>query len=111
MIFETCAATLRKRVNHRRMAGEPCETNELHTPYPTSNESTPMTTTYYLLRTKESAIGNGAYLGHDTGGDLALITSNQNAHRFDSFEAAEQCAAQVPAEFGVFEMEVRNSEN
>ncbi len=68
-----------------------------------------MATTYYLLRTKNSAIGNGPYLGHDTSGDLALIISNLHAHRFDSLEEAERYAVQTNEKFGGFEIEVRNS--
>jgi Cu/Zn superoxide dismutase len=54
-----------------------------------------MTTTYYLLRTKESAPGNGAYLFHNSHGELALTISQQNAQHFDSLEAAEQYAIQI----------------
>lgn len=54
-----------------------------------------MTTTYYLLRTKESAPGNGAYLFHNSDGELALTISQQDAQHFDSHEAAEQYATQI----------------
>ncbi|MGZ3159819.1 MAG: hypothetical protein ACXU7H_12095 [Burkholderiaceae bacterium] len=65
---------------------------------PPSNESTPtMTTTYYLLRTKESAVGNGSYLFHNSDGELALTTSVQDAQHFETIEAAEQYATQMHA--------------
>ncbi|MGZ3238280.1 MAG: hypothetical protein ACXU8A_12990 [Burkholderiaceae bacterium] len=54
-----------------------------------------MTTTYYLLRTKESAPGNGAYLFHNSDGELALTISQQDAQHFDSLEAAERYATQI----------------
>ena len=68
-----------------------------------------MTTTYYLLRTKESAVGDGPYLGHNSNGDVAMTGSNQDAHRFDTLADAEQYAAKEHEEFGIFEIEVRNS--
>lgn len=68
-----------------------------------------MATTYYLLHTKEPGIGTGPYLGHDADGTWALIANSLDAHRFESREGAEQCAIQLLDQFGVFEIEIRNS--
>ena len=68
-----------------------------------------MTTTYYVLRTKTTAIGNGSYLGVSRDGINAIVNSMQGATRFDALEEADLCAAQVGAELGEFEVEVRNT--
>ena len=68
-----------------------------------------MATTYYLLRTKESVVGPGPYLGHDAVGDWTLVANSLDAHRFESREAAEQCAAGTLDRFGAFDIEIRNS--
>ncbi|MES2536318.1 MAG: hypothetical protein V4632_10655 [Pseudomonadota bacterium] len=69
-----------------------------------------MSTTYYLLRTKDGMLGNGPYLGHDDQGESAMVATIQDAHRFDELEVAEQRAAQLVEQFGEFEVEVRNSD-
>ena len=68
-----------------------------------------MTTTYFLLRTQRSILGNGAYLGYGPDGNFALVPASQSAHCFDNLEAAEQCAAQVGKDLGTFEIEIHNS--
>ncbi len=69
-----------------------------------------MSTTYYLLRTKESAVGNGSYIGNDATGAPGMIASCENARRFDSLEAAGDFATETLDQFGGLEIEVRNSE-
>ena len=70
-------------------------------------------TTYYLLRTKTSAQGDGAYLGADLGVDAnasaALVASATAARRFASLADAEQASQEIGPTFGGFELEVRNS--
>ncbi len=68
-----------------------------------------MTTTYYLLRTKDASVGTGPYLGHDEDGSVAIVPEQQAARRFDALEAAEQHAMELLEKFGTFEIEVRNS--
>lgn len=68
-----------------------------------------MATTYYLLHTKDSGIGLGPYLGHDADGNWALLANALDAHRFESREEAEQSATQLLDQFGIFEIEIRNS--
>lgn len=70
-----------------------------------------MTTTYYLLRVKTSAQGDGAYLGVDTNATPALVASSATARRFASIEEAELAAAGTGPELGGFEIEVRNTVN
>lgn len=103
---------MRKRIGYRRTAGGHAKRADFMGPIYKSNIKQigdDMTTTYYLLRTKESAIGNGPYIGHNACGDLALIVSHLNALRFNSLEAAEQYSIQIREQFGMFEREVRNS--
>jgi hypothetical protein len=69
-----------------------------------------MSTTYYLLRTKDTAPGNGAYVGHDDKGESAIVTAAPDAHRFDELEVAEQRAGELVEQFGELEVEVRNSD-
>ena len=68
-----------------------------------------MSTTYYLLRTKASAPGNGAYLGINREGVGAIVNTNQEAFRFEELAAAEQHAEQIRDELGEFEIELRNT--
>lgn len=68
-----------------------------------------MSTTYYLLRTKTTAIGNGAYLGINRDGVGAIVNTNQDAFRFDGLESAAQHAMQIREELGEFEIELRNT--
>lgn len=68
-----------------------------------------MSTTYYLLRVKTSAQGDGAYLGSDANAQPALVPSHFAARRFTTLAEAEQCGREDGASFGGFEIEVRNS--
>jgi hypothetical protein len=68
-----------------------------------------MTTTYYLLRTKSSAQGDGAYLGTGVDGALELVSTPTSARRFASLQEAEQTGQVDGAQFGGFEIEVRNA--
>ena len=68
-----------------------------------------MSTTYYLLRTKTSAQGDGAYLGTGVDGELELVSSPAGARRFASLQEAEQTGQGDGAQFGGFEIEVRNA--
>ena len=70
-----------------------------------------MTITYYLLRSKDSALGDGSYLGTDPEGKPAMVSSNAEARRFPSLETAEQTASETGESFGGFEIEVRTSES
>jgi hypothetical protein len=69
-----------------------------------------MTTTYYLLRSKDTAVGDGSYLGTDAEGKAAMVATNVEARRFPALEEAEQTAAEIGEQFGGFEIEIRNSE-
>lgn len=66
-------------------------------------------TTYYLLRSKNSAVGDGAYLGVDGEGKPALVATHLEGRRFPSIELAEQVAQDVNEQFGGLEIEVRNT--
>ena len=68
-----------------------------------------MSTTYYLLRVKGSAQGDGAYLGADAGGETALVALPVLARRFPTLPDAEHFTGQVVDQFGAFEIEVRTS--
>jgi hypothetical protein len=68
-----------------------------------------MTTTYYLLRSKNSAVGDGSYVGTDGDGNVAMVNTHLEAKRFPSLEAAEQTAAEAGEKFGGVEIEVRNT--
>ena len=67
-----------------------------------------MTTTYYLLRSKDTAVGDGSYLGTDAEGSAAVVVTHQEARRFATLEHAEQTAAELGEQFDGFETEVRN---
>jgi hypothetical protein len=71
----------------------------------------PASTTYYLLRTKQSTAGNGPYVGHDADGDLILVTGSENARHFDSLDAADQFSMRIHEQFNGLETEVRNCLN
>ena len=68
-----------------------------------------MSTTYYLLRTKTSAQGDGAYLGMDADAAASLVATAATARRFESLAEAERASEEIDPEFGGFEVEVRNS--
>ena len=68
-----------------------------------------MSTTYYLLRTKTSAQGDGAYLGANADAASPLVPTAATACRFASLAEAEQAAAHLGPQHGGFELEVRNS--
>ena len=68
-----------------------------------------MSTTYYLLRVKTSAQGDGAYLGIDGNAAPTLVPVPVNARRFGSIDEAEQTSKEMGADFGGFEIEVRNT--
>jgi len=66
-------------------------------------------TTYYLLRSKTSAVGDGSYLGTDGEGKLAMVPTHTEGRKFPSIEAAEEAAGEVGEQFGGLEIEVRNT--
>ncbi|MBV8636115.1 MAG: hypothetical protein JO002_16600 [Burkholderiaceae bacterium] len=66
-------------------------------------------TTYYLLRSKNSAVGDGAYLGSDGEGRPTMVPTHLDARRFPALDAAEQAAREVGEQFGGLEIEVRNT--
>jgi len=68
-----------------------------------------MTTTYYLLRANSSAVGDGAYLGTNGDGKVCMVPTHGEARRFATLENAETTIAEVSAQFGGLEIEVRNS--
>jgi len=68
-----------------------------------------MTTTYYLLRSNSSAVGDGAYLGTDGDGKVCMVATHGEARRFTTLESAEATIADVGEQFGGLEIEVRNS--
>jgi hypothetical protein len=66
-------------------------------------------TTYYLLRSKNSAVGDGAYLGTDGEGNSAMVPTHLEGRRFPTIEAAEESAKDLGEQFGGLEIEVRNT--
>lgn len=66
-------------------------------------------TTYYLLRSKTSAVGDGAYLGTDGEGRPAMVSTHSEGRKFPSIEAAEETAKEIGEQFGGLEIEVRNT--
>lgn len=66
-------------------------------------------TTYYLLRSKNSAVGDGAYLGTDGEGGPAMVPTHIDGRRFPTIEAAEEAARDIGEKFGGLEIEVRNT--
>lgn len=68
-----------------------------------------MTTTYYLLRTKSTSQGDGAFLGVDVNGTAARVPDAAGARRFGSIEEAEQYSQINATQFGGFEIEVRTA--
>ena len=66
-------------------------------------------TTYYLLRSKNSAVGDGAYLGTDGNGKPAMVPTRQEGKRFPTLESAEQEVKEIGEQFGGLEIEVRNT--
>ncbi|HEX8956518.1 MAG TPA: hypothetical protein VF798_09595 [Burkholderiaceae bacterium] len=66
-------------------------------------------TTYYLLRSKNSAVGDGAYLGVDGEGQPAMVATHLDGRKFPSIELAEQTAKELGEQFGGLEIEVRNT--
>lgn len=66
-------------------------------------------TTYYLLRSKNSAVGDGAYLGLDGEGRPAMVPTHLEGRRFPTIEAAEETAKDIGEQFGGLEIEVRNT--
>jgi hypothetical protein len=69
-----------------------------------------MAITFYLLRAKDSAVGDGAYLGTDADGKPSMVPSNVEARRFPTLDAAERAATEHGEQFGGFEIEIRNSD-
>jgi hypothetical protein len=66
-------------------------------------------TTYYLLRSKNSAVGDGAYLGTDGDGKATMVATHLEGRRFPTLEAAEEVAKDIGEQFGGLEIEVRNT--
>ncbi len=66
-------------------------------------------TTYYLLRSKNSAVGDGSYLGTDGEGNPAMVPTHLEGRRFPSIEDAEETAKDIGEKFGGLEIEVRNT--
>ncbi|GEM_PF-4947644 len=66
-------------------------------------------TTYYLLRSKNSVVGDGAYLGTDGDGNPTMVSTNLEGRRFPTIEAAEETAKDIGEQFGGLEIEVRNT--
>ncbi len=66
-------------------------------------------TTYYLLRSKNSAVGDGSYLGVDGDGNPTMVPTNLDGRRFPTIEAAEEVAKDIGEKFGGLEIEVRNT--
>lgn len=70
-----------------------------------------MATTYYLLRSKNSAVGDGAYLGTDGEGSPTMVASHLEGRRYSNLESAEEVARDIGEQFGGLEIEVRNTED
>ena len=68
-----------------------------------------MSNTYYLLRSKGAAVGDGPYLGVDADGSATIVGQSSQGQRFALLQAAEQHAAEMQADLGKFEIEIRNS--
>jgi hypothetical protein len=69
-----------------------------------------MASTFYLLRSKDSAVGDGSYLGTDGDGNLAMVATHLEAKRFATIDAAEQAVVSAGNSLGGFEIEVRTSD-
>ncbi|MDP9109141.1 MAG: hypothetical protein M3N23_08745 [Pseudomonadota bacterium] len=67
-----------------------------------------MSTTYYLLRKKGSAQGDGPYFGASVNAEPDWVSAPPAARRFATLGEAEQCVAEHAAQFGGFEIEVRS---
>ena len=65
--------------------------------------------TYYLLRSKSTTIGDGPYVGFDDSGSHKLVPEHVQAKRFSSIEEAENYAGSVKETAGEFEIEVRTT--
>ena len=66
--------------------------------------------TYYLLRKKGSAVGDGPYLACDAQGEMAMVPDHQQGKRFLAIGEAEIEAKTLVPQMGEFEIEVRNIE-
>ena len=77
----------------------------------TNRQRTSMTSetssTYYLLRSKSTTVGDGPWLGINTEGVHATVSERQQARRFASIEDAERHAGTLSEMHGAFEVEVR----
>lgn len=69
----------------------------------------PTSTTYYVLRSKATTVGDGPYVGPGTQTDGAMMADVQQALRFGAIEEAEQYAGSMRETFGEFEIEVRTT--
>ena len=67
-----------------------------------------MSTTYYLLRKKGSAQGDGPYFGASVNAEPGWVITALAARRFATLSEAEQCVDAHAAQFGGFEIEVRS---
>lgn len=65
--------------------------------------------TYYLLRSKATTVGDGPYVGLAADGLHQLVSEHTYAKRFPSLEEAEHYAGSVKETAGEFEIEVRTT--
>ncbi len=66
------------------------------------------TVTYYLLRKKGGAVGDGPYLGFDAQGQAAFLPDYLQGKRFLSLEEAENECGEWSSTLGECEIEIRN---
>jgi hypothetical protein len=64
-------------------------------------------TTYYLLRSRNTTVGDGPYVGLAEDGVHTLVPSQSQARRFSTIEEAESYAGGVGKAADEFEVEVR----
>ncbi|GAC1414770.1 MAG: hypothetical protein NVSMB6_16980 [Burkholderiaceae bacterium] len=67
--------------------------------------------TYYLLRAKTAAAGDGPYVGLAADGAHAMVAEHLQARRFSSLDEAEQHAGTInDKDADGFEIEVRTAD-
>lgn len=75
----------------------------------TSTKPTTASTTYYVLRSRTTTMGDGPYVGLAADGAHAVVPDVMQARRFASLAEAESYAGTMGETFGEFELEVRTA--
>lgn len=66
--------------------------------------------TYYLLRSKQTSVGDGPYVGLAADGVHLLVPARLQARRFASLADAEHHAGKLGEKSGEFEVEIGTSQ-